>query len=195
MTSNSSSLLIVQNFGLKVLIKYLIMQTLRRMFFLLTQDLQASERRAFFYTDLRPAYEEGVIKSRLALSLMLAEETNSRWKWQMAKLYNIYNSGLHFPGLGSFLLRDLSEFLPQPSPAIELTACEEHALHPYILPVRTDWLIFDNSLSVASILSNTRRLFFLISPLFLHCFSFFFVTEEPIIFTTTSTHFLWKEWT
>jgi len=108
----------VQNFGLKVLIKYLIMQTLRRMFFLLTQDLQASERRAFFYTDLRPAYEEGVIKSRLALSLMLAEETNSRWKWQMAKLYNIYNSGLHFPGLGSFLLRDLSEFLPQPSPAI-----------------------------------------------------------------------------
>lgn len=128
-----------------------------------------------------------MIKSRLALSLMLAEETNSRRKWQMAKLYNIYNSGLHFPGLVSFLLRDLSEFLPQPSPAIELTACEEHALHPYILPVRTDWLIFDNSLSVASvgylrggiqILSNTRRLFFLISPLFLHCFSFFLLLKS-----------------
>lgn len=72
------------NFGFKVLIKQLIMQIPRRIFFLLTQALQASERRAFFYTDLRPCYEEGAIKSRPALSLRMACETildgNGKWR-------------------------------------------------------------------------------------------------------------------
>lgn len=73
------------NFGFKVLIKYLIMQILRRMFFLLTQDLQASKRRTFFYTDLRPC-EEGAIKFRPALSRLLGWRTkqilggNGKWR-------------------------------------------------------------------------------------------------------------------